>query len=81
MNKVIFEDSAKPSSMYNKNQGFIMSFLIKKGIVKTDTSANILMIIVSVIFLSLAISVIYFNFFNSGTPATKGFTFPIPTKN
>ena len=40
-----------------------MNFLFKKGIVKAESSANVLMLIVSLIFLALAGYVVYTTFF------------------
>ena len=63
MDKIIFEDSDGRKGMRAPSQGFIMNFLFKKGIVKAESSANVLMLIVSLIFLALAGYVVYTTFF------------------
>lgn len=69
MEKMIFGDSSGHRGENIPNRGFIMNFLITKGIVKTESSANVLMTIVSLIFLIWAGYVIYTSFFYKGNPA------------
>ena len=71
MSNVIFEDSNSNSSARVPNRGFIMSFLIKRGIVKSDSSANMLMVIVSIIFLVVAVYVVYLTFYQQGPVSTN----------
>ena len=71
MSNVIFEDSNSSSATRMQRRGFIMGFLIKRGIVKSDSSANILMVIVSIIFLAVAVYVVYLTFYQQVSVATN----------
>ena len=59
MENLTFEDSRPNYPTNNSQGGFIMNFLIKKGIVKSSASANVLMVIVSIIFLAVAVYITY----------------------
>ena len=63
MTKVIFDESNTGSQSASNNVGGIMGFLIKKGIAKDTKSANLIMIVASVVFLVVAGYVSYINVF------------------
>ena len=61
-NQVMFEDSNRGSS-YAVKRGFIMNFLLDKGIAKSESSANAIMLTFSIILIILSVYIVYSNLF------------------
>jgi hypothetical protein len=61
-NKVMFEDTNRGSS-YTIKRGYIMNLLLNKGIAKSESSANAIMLAFSIILIILSVYIVYSNFF------------------